>query len=97
VTESDQFESHHDRFLLSRAAYMWSSQCGDRLLTTGTTWHQRASRAFAAQFLAPQDTLAGRIGGLTATDEDVDALAKEFDVSPLVVGHQLENRGISTL
>ena len=65
-----------------------------RLLTRADSWPQRASRAFAAELLAPAAELRGRVGG-QVTYEGVGELAREFGVSEMVVAHQLENHGIA--
>ncbi len=85
------------RFLQARALYRWLAASGRSthvLITTAHTWHQRASRAFAAELLAPGSALERKVG-VSAGDEDIHRLAEEYLVSPLVVGHQLENRGVS--
>ena len=49
---------------------------------------QAASRAFAAEFLAPIETvMAMRRDGVEISD-----ISREFNVSPLVIGLQIENR-----
>ena len=49
---------------------------------------QAAGRAFAAEFLAPVETVMDmRRGGVEISD-----ISKEFNVSPVVIGLQIENR-----
>ncbi len=83
------------RFVDGRA--LWRSlHTEDRpyLLTTANTFEQRVERAFAAELLAPAMGIAKiidtRSGVALATD--VERAARRFKVSPVVVGHQLENQ-----
>jgi len=84
------------RFLLARAVYFvpllqHGSQA--RLITNAFTWDQAASRAFAAELLAPATALRSRISGSVSPDE-VEELAVEFEVSPVVIQHQIKNHHI---
>lgn len=84
------------RFLLGRALHHWQFVVGGagpvRLLTRAADWQQSASRAFAAELLAPAAALSARLGQEDAWDEQVHAaLAQEFQVSPRVIVHQIEN------
>ena len=83
------------RFLLCRALSEVIYSPGDALLTKGATARQRLNRAFAAEFLAPSESLAKRIVHPTVDGEQVDDLAEEFGVSTLVIQHQLENHRIA--
>ena len=62
---------------------------GRRLVTAAHTWDQRASRAFAAEFLAPASALATNIRE-PVSFSDVDKLGHEYRVSPLVIEHQID-------
>jgi hypothetical protein len=87
------------RFLLGRALFFAPSgdfHAPQRLLTRASAWPQRASRAFAAELLAPADELRRRVAG-QVTYEQVADLAREFQVSPMVIEHQLENHGIARI
>ncbi len=86
------------RFLLARSAFFTvTGTLGQgRLLTRAVTRSQRASRAFAAELLAPASALAERAGGIVSSDE-VTALCEEFGVNPLLIEHQLLNHGIGTI
>jgi hypothetical protein len=85
------------RFLLARALhhgeFATTSDSPSRLLTRGHDWLQAASRAFAAEILAPAAALAARLDK-SSSWEDEDALAAEFDVSSMVIAHQLQNHGL---
>jgi hypothetical protein len=87
------------RFLQARSLYhaAWACSTGPRLLTEARTWDQQASRAFAAELLAPQAELEARFDdGEWAEDPEavVGSLAAEYRVSKMIVWHQLENLGI---
>lgn len=64
------------------------------LLTGGRADQPRTERAFAAELLAPASGIQQLVpedGGLVAA-VDLDQIAEHFDVGPLVVRHQVENR-----
>jgi Zn-dependent peptidase ImmA (M78 family) len=63
---------------------------------TGTE-HQQRNRAFAAEFLAPAESIRDRIGGDRVAEEDVEELAQEFQVSELVIRHQIQNDKLAWL
>jgi hypothetical protein len=89
------------RFREARALFLAAYCCqdGPRLLTSAHSWSQKASRAFAAEFLAPQSELAERCQGSEFNPDDADklvrSLADEYDVSTRVVELQLQNAGKS--
>ena len=60
------------------------------------TWDQRASRAFAAEFLAPADALTRHVTG-PVSFSDIDELGDEYGVSSLVIEHQIENHRLGSL
>lgn len=82
------------RFLLARALHHWqfvtSADAEVRLLTHARDWQQSASRAFAAELLAPARALAVRLRGESGW-EFQSQLADEFQVDAKVIAHQLEN------
>ncbi len=87
------------RFLLARALFFAptaDAPPSHRLLTRASAWSQRASRAFAAELLAPAAELARRVSG-KVTYEEVAELAHEFRVSVMVIEHQLENYNIGQI
>lgn len=86
----------NERFRLARCLYhaLATSQVSPRLLTSAVSWDQQASRAFAAELLAPQSALAERVDVDTADVEAVGRLSEEFAVSSIVIQRQLENLGI---
>jgi Zn-dependent peptidase ImmA (M78 family) len=86
------------RFRLGRALFHSLSRERDRiasrLITRANTWDQRASRAFAAELLAPSGAMRRMVGGEVTADQ-VQDLAISFRVSTFVIGYQLENHGIA--
>jgi len=86
-----------ERFLLARSLYMCScSGSGKpRLVTDSHTWDQRASRAFAAEILAPAEGLRDKIRSPKASPLDVQHLAEDFGVSTEVIRHQMENYDVA--
>lgn len=85
------------RFLFCRALGEALASHGDGLVTRGTTRRQQSNRAFAAEFLAPSQSLRERITHSTVDSEQVDDLAEEFGVSTQVIRNQLENHQIAAL
>lgn len=84
------------RFTCARGLFhlLSTSQASQRLVTRAYSQDQKASRAFAAEFLAPQRVLLDRLEGKSADPETVEELAHEFQVSNLVIQWQLENAGV---
>jgi hypothetical protein len=60
---------------------------GDRLLpaTTAKTSRQKFQRAFAQEFLCPLDALIKSLGTSRPGDDEIQAAASHFQVSPLLV------------
>mgnify|MGYP000058203346 CR=1 FL=1 len=84
------------RFLWSRGLYMALRETarGPRLVTDAKTWDQRASRAFAAELLAPREYVREHYSAVEtrAGRDEADALLAElYNVSPTVIRHQVEN------
>ncbi len=86
------------RFHGCRALYLgWRSADGqETAATVATTRKQQASRAFAAELLAPQRLLRERAGRHGLTTEDIDKIAKEFACPEMAIIHQAQNHGDST-
>jgi hypothetical protein len=84
------------RFLIARSLYhaLVTSQESRRLVTNAYSWDQKASRAFAAELLAPQEAIENRIGTSEADRETVERLSHQFNVSAKVIEKQLQNAGI---
>ena len=84
------------RFLWSRGLYMAlrETASGPRLVTDAKTWDQRASRAFAAELLAPREHVREQYSEVetrAGRDEADASLAELYNVSPMVIRHQVEN------
>ena len=84
------------RFHLCRAlAEALTAPATDAVLTGAPTHRQQRGRAFAAEFLAPAKALRDRVHGPVVRGDDLSDLSAEFGVSPLVIGHQVENHRIA--
>ena len=85
------------RFLLARSLYLQAISRGTerRLVTSSHTWAQRASRAFAAELLAPADALRDRIRNESVSAREVAHYADEFVVEPVLIERQLENHAVA--
>lgn len=88
------------RFLLARALgdYLGRTEPGPALLSALATDRQARSRAFAAELLAPSESLRQQLqGGRLVEPEQVDELALEYGVSTEVVRRQMENHRLATI
>lgn len=90
-------DPHGRRFLAARGLYhaLVASEAGPRLVTRAYSWDQKASRAFAAELLAPQRSLVNRLASSTADPRSVEMLSKEYGAGAMVIEKQLENAGVS--
>jgi len=88
------------RLNLARAAFLGCLGCAQgnlprrRLVTRAHTWDQSASRAFAAEFLAPAAGISGLIDARTnqVTPSRIQTLADHFEVRADTIRHQIENQ-----
>ena len=99
VSSAEPRFSNSRRFLIGRALFFCptpETAGPSRLLTRAASWPQRASRAFAAELLAPAEALAARISS-RVTSEQIADLASEFQVSQMVIQHQLSNHRLATV
>jgi hypothetical protein len=87
---------YNQRFMNARSFFhaLATSQKSQRLVTSAYSLDQKASRAFAAEFLAPQKALLSKLTKSSADPDTVDHLSKEFQASPYVIQWQLENAGV---
>ena len=85
------------RFSLCRALGDHLELGAASLVTRSRSEHQQRNRAFAAEFLAPADTLRALIAGDTLGDEDVEEIARDFQVSGFVIRHQIQNHNLAWL
>jgi len=86
-----------ERFRLARSLYFLPDAerpASSRLVTRAYTWEQRASRAFAAEILAPAEALRADVGNVVSADT-IDQLARKFDVSFTLIGHQIRNHHLA--
>ena len=86
----------HRKFAAARASFLaWSnSTTASRLVTTARTRDQQASRAFAAELLAPAKYLKKRLGKRTDVSPfTLDKLSEEMGIAPTVVHYQAKNHG----
>ena len=86
----------NQRFLDARGLYhgLFACDSSQRLVTRAYTWDQQASRAFAAELLAPREALSARTPE-GADRAAVEKLAQEFVVSTRVIENQLKNAGVA--
>lgn len=91
VAVPQRYESNK-RFLQARALGDFlirdSSQLG--ILNSLNNKRQAFTRAFAAELLAPAEALKSRFDGFPS-DEEIERLSEDFNVSSMVITHQLEN------
>jgi hypothetical protein len=86
----------HRKFAAARASFLaWShTKVSSRLVTIARTRDQQASRAFAAELLAPAKYLRKRLGDRTEVSPfTLDKISEEMGISPTVVRHQATNHG----
>jgi hypothetical protein len=86
----------HRKFAAARGAFLaWSrGTTSSRLVTTARTRDQQASRAFAAELLAPAKFLKKRLGDrLEVSPFTLDKISEEIGVAPTIVHHQATNHG----
>jgi hypothetical protein len=81
------------RFAAARAVFLgWGATSGEsRLMTSAHTREQQASRAFAAELLAPFEFIRHAAGRGPISDFRIKAIADELRVSPKVVRYQAIN------
>ena len=87
-----------NRFRLARTVFFrhfTDSGCTHRRLATEAhTWEQRASRAFAAEFLAPAAGISKDLRG-RASPSQIDDLADHYGVSSWAIRHQIDNNRLA--
>lgn len=89
-----------ERFRAARAIFHGIAAAGPHigLVTEAETDSQAASRAFAAELLAPSNAIKKRLRNVqTVRSEEIDVLAQEFQVSPWVIRHQIENHKLANI
>lgn len=85
------------RFAAARSVYaMWTSKRQEkRLLTQAVTRTQQASRAFAAEMMAPIDLIKTRIRNRILYQSEIRNLSEELYVGADVIAKQAVNNGYS--
>lgn len=86
------------RFALARALFflLVSPKDAVRLVTGAFTWDQQASRAFAAELIAPREALKKHVT-VFADRADVGRLARRYQASPMLIKRQLENAEVAVV
>lgn len=89
----------HQKFAFCRGLfeYLTAARNGAFLISSSYSDRQKRNRAFAAEFLAPASQLKSWLQGTYVSEERVDEIADEFNVSPYVIRHQLENHKLATV
>jgi hypothetical protein len=84
------------RFRLCRATYLaWRAGSNtEAAATPAETFRQQASRAFAAELMAPASLIKERFGRIGLTSRSVDKLADEWMCPPRTIVHQARNHGV---
>ncbi|MFO8232075.1 MAG: hypothetical protein R6U20_05360 [Longimonas sp.] len=81
------------KFTLCRSIfqYLTNPAQSTHLATRALSEEQQKSRAFAAEFLAPSQSLEQMISGPVIDENEVEDIAEHYGVSTYVVIHQLNN------
>ena len=85
------------RFLVARALgdYLGRFAPGMGMLSSLATDRQAQSRAFAAEFLVPAESLRRRLSSDSVDAERTDELAQEFRVSSELIRRQIQNHDLA--
>jgi hypothetical protein len=75
--------------------YIFSTQLNPALITTLKTHNQKRNRAFAAEFILPADALRKMKIKAEISQDDLENLSTNFNISPYVLKHQLKNHHIA--
>lgn len=100
VFATSKRRSESQRFAVCRGLFEYLSHPGEErsaLVSRAFSDRQRANRAFAAEFLAPEKLLRQRIAHDSIDGEQIDDLAEEFGVYSMVIRHQVENHQIARI
>ncbi|MFF2535215.1 ImmA/IrrE family metallo-endopeptidase [Streptomyces cyaneofuscatus] len=98
VIGSRQSSSRTRNFLEGRAFWHSVANSGDSFLVTDAyTEKQKVERAFAAELLAPAAGISQLLDGdpWSVSLENVERIADHFDVSAVLVQHQIDNQLVS--
>lgn len=67
------------------------------LVSEAGTERQKRNRAFAAEFLAPAESIQKNISGHEVTCEEIDEIAYHMGVSSFVIEHQVKNHRLAVV
>lgn len=85
------------RFARARALHALIAADTPRLVTAAFDADQQASRAFAAELLAPAEDIRSRLTSRFVDSDDLEALAGVYRVSPRLIRHQIENHQLGEI
>ena len=98
IVGNAETDTNGHRFRLARSIFFRhfsrNREAVRRLVTEAHTREQRASRAFAAEFLAPAAGLSQHLGG-SVSSREIDELAHHYGIGALVIGHQIQNHRLA--
>jgi len=97
LTGKRRRDSQRFQFARSICEFLSNSEGTAALMTTSMTTSQKRSRAFAAELLAPKTALQARLSSDMISDEEVEELAMEFEVSSEVIRKQIDNHDLATI
>jgi hypothetical protein len=85
------------RFRTCRTTYLgWRASSNSEVaITPAETWRQQASRAFAAELLAPAKLIKDRYGKTGLNRNSVERLSSEWLCPEQIIVHQAKNHDIS--
>jgi len=95
----EKTRSDSRQFAFCRALFEHLTLRRDRfaIISGLKTDRQQMSRAFAAEFLAPHESLRGCLSGASISEDEVAELADDYGVSEYVIRHQVENHRLATV
>ena len=67
------------------------------LVSEAATERQKRNRAFAAELLAPAESIQKKLSGLEVNSEQIDEIACQMGVSSFVVEHQVKNHRLAVI
>jgi hypothetical protein len=87
------------RFICTRGllSFLFDKSIEPEFYSSAQTNRQQRSRAFAAEFLAPARLIAQRLSSDDISNEEVEELASEFQVSAFVIDHQIRNHRLGKI
>lgn len=85
------------RFLLAASTALALLGGRERLLGHAASRSQSIARAFAAEWLAPEEAVRRALSSEVVTADELEALAGAMEVSPQVLVHQIENHHLGVV